>query len=79
MALDDVTAGLDRIKELNEGIAALEIDIGEKEPIHIEASFGLALLDPDVPVEESIDRANKALYAAKAAGRNRVLIWDASM
>ena len=79
MPYTELTAGLDRVKELNAGIAALEIDIGEKEPIHVEASFGLALLDPDVPVEKSIDRADKALYAAKAAGRNCVVIWDSSM
>ena len=70
---------LDRVKKLNEGLAALEIDIGKDEPIHIEASFGLAILDPDIPVEKSIDRADKALYAAKAAGRNCVMEWDPSM
>lgn len=69
----------DRVKELNEGLAALEIDIGETEPIHVSASFGLTLLDPDIPVEKSIDRADKALYAAKSAGRNCVRIWDSSM
>jgi hypothetical protein len=40
------------------------------------ASFGLAMLEPDVRVEESIDRADKALLLAKAAGRNRVMTWD---
>jgi diguanylate cyclase len=79
MPYTELTGGLDRIKELNAGIAALDIDIDEEEPVHIEASFGLALLDPDIPVEKSIDRADKALYAAKAAGRNCVLMWDASM
>lgn len=75
MPYTDLAPGNDRVNELREGIAALEIDIGAKETIHISASFGLALLDPALPVEVSIDRADKALYAAKAAGRNCVRLW----
>jgi diguanylate cyclase len=75
----ELMSGHDRVMKLNEGLAALEIDVGEKEPIHITASFGLTLLDPELPVETSIDRADKALYAAKAAGRNCLKIWDSSM
>jgi diguanylate cyclase len=45
-------------------------------PIAMTASFGLALLEPDISVEDSIDRADKALLVAKAAGRNRVCSWD---
>jgi diguanylate cyclase (GGDEF)-like protein len=41
-------------------------------PIRVTASFGGAALDATRPVEESIDRADKALYQAKAGGRNRV-------
>jgi diguanylate cyclase (GGDEF)-like protein len=79
MPYTDLTPDNDRVNELRKGIAALEIAIGEKDPINISASFGLTLLDPDIPVEASIDRADKALYAAKAAGRNCVRIWDVSM
>ena len=75
----EFTPGYDRVKELNEGLAALDIDIGEKEPIHVTVSIGLARLDPDVPVETSIDRADKAMYAAKSAGRNCARIWDPTM
>lgn len=45
-------------------------------PIRATASFGLALLDPDISIEESIDRADKALLMAKAAGRDRAVHWD---
>ena len=79
MPSTDLAPCYDRVNELREGIATLEIDIGEKEPIHISASFGLTLLDPDIPAETSIDRTDKALYAAKSAGRNCVRIWDPSM
>jgi hypothetical protein len=33
------------------------------------------LLEPDISVENSIDRADKALLVAKTAGRNRVCSW----
>lgn len=42
------------------------------EEIRVTASFGVAALEAGPPVEESIDRADKALYRAKEAGRNRV-------
>ena len=79
MPYTHVEAGEKRIGELNAGLAALEINIGGQKPVHISASFGLALLDPEVPVETSIDRADRALYAAKAAGKNCVRVWDAAM
>ncbi len=45
---------------------------GGRQKLHVTASFGVTMLDPTVPVEDSIERADKALYAAKAAGRNQV-------
>jgi diguanylate cyclase len=48
-------------------------------PVRVTASFGLALLDADEPVTESINRADQALLLAKAAGRNRVIKWDAAV
>jgi diguanylate cyclase (GGDEF)-like protein len=42
----------------------------------VTASFGIAMLDPDVDVLESIDRADQALLLAKTAGRNRMIVWD---
>jgi diguanylate cyclase (GGDEF)-like protein len=40
--------------------------------LRITASFGVAALEATRPIEESIDRADKALYRAKASGRNCV-------
>ena len=45
----------------------------------MSASFGLALLDPESSVEESIERADQALLLAKTAGRNRAISWDPSV
>jgi diguanylate cyclase (GGDEF)-like protein len=63
---------------LREQIANLRFENGAGS-VSVTASFGLTLLDPDVTVEQSIQRADKALYAAKIAGRNRVVVWDPSM
>jgi GGDEF domain-containing protein len=43
------------------------------------AAFGLALLDPEVDVLESIDRADQAATLAKTSGRIRVICWDPSI
>ncbi len=72
------TAG-DVIDRLREELASLPFGNGDKGHFQVTVSFGLTLLDPDVAVENSIDRADKALYVAKETGRNRVVKWDASM
>ena len=43
--------------------------------MHLTASFGVTALDPEAPIELSLDRADQALYDAKAGGRNRVVAW----
>ena len=72
------TAG-DVIDRLREELASLSFEDSGKGHFQVTVSFGLALLDPDMPVEKSMDRADRALYVAKEAGRNRVVKWDASM
>jgi diguanylate cyclase (GGDEF) domain len=47
--------------------------------LDVTASFGIALLDPEVDALESIDRADQALTLAKAAGGNRMITWDPSV
>jgi len=44
--------------------------------VTVTGSFGVAELDPFVGVQESLDRADSALMAAKSMGRNRVVAWD---
>lgn len=71
--------GYKKLERLREELAAMPIDTGDKEAVSITASFGLVMLDPGTPVETSIDHADKAMYAAKAAGKNCVRIWDPAM
>lgn len=63
-------------ERLRAAVAALQIPSGDGgPPLRITASFGVAALDASNAVEASIDRADKALYQAKQAGRDRVEAW----
>jgi diguanylate cyclase (GGDEF)-like protein len=75
----DAATGYQVVERLRQGIAATSVDFGGKASPQVTMSFGITLIDPDVSVEHSIDRADKAMYAAKAAGRNCTRIWDPSM
>jgi diguanylate cyclase len=75
----DQTDGYAIVGRLGEELASIPHDTKSQASFHVTASFGLTLLDADVTVEQSIDRADKALYAAKTTGRNRTVIWDPSM
>jgi diguanylate cyclase len=68
------------IERVREGFGRVPFVVSGKGcPIHATASFGLALLDPAVCVEESIERADRALLTAKKDGRDRVVNWDPSL
>lgn len=75
----DLRSGHDVIDRLREEFAAAPHEVEGKGMIRVTVSVGLTLLDPNIPVEQSMDRADRALYAAKAAGKNRTITWDASM
>lgn len=75
----EMSAGYEVVERVRLGLAANRIDYGSKEPLQITMSFGVTLLDPDVSVEQSIERADKAMYAAKTAGRNCTRTWNPAM
>ena len=69
-SLDDAVEMAERLRV---SVAAQEIQTLPAGPaLRVTASFGVAALTADSPVEESIDNADKALYQAKSAGRNQV-------
>lgn len=63
-------------KRICSDVAAMEVYLpNADEPVCITASFGVATYFGDVPQavpEELVDRADKAMYEAKAKGRNTV-------
>ncbi len=75
----DMHEGLGIVDRLRILLGDLEFENEHGAPFHVTVSAGVTLLDADVSVEESIQRADRALYAAKAAGRNCARPWDVSM
>ena len=70
----DTDAAAGRIDEIREKLAARNLrSRTDERPIgKISFSAGVASLSPGETGEELLDRADKALYRAKRAGRNRV-------
>ncbi|MCW8806941.1 MAG: diguanylate cyclase [Rhodanobacter sp.] len=73
-----IEAAIGLAERLRAAIAALQIPYaGKGSPLSITASFGITLLDALNTVEVAIDHADRALYLAKSAGRDRIEIWVA--
>jgi diguanylate cyclase (GGDEF)-like protein len=66
------------IDRLREGLANAPFSMGDN-VIECAMSCGVTLLEGDLPVEKAIERADRAMYAAKHAGRNRTHVWEASL
>ena len=62
---------LDRLRGL---MARLPVPLEDGTKVRVTASLGLAQMTPGEPVEATVARADEALYEAKAAGRNRIII-----
>lgn len=60
------------VERLRLSVAANAVESGDGAVVRVTSSFGVAALDGGRSVEESIDKADKAMYRAKANGRNRV-------
>jgi diguanylate cyclase (GGDEF)-like protein len=76
----DLALGQKVIGRVRAGLARRLLVVGPGDvAMHVTASFGIALLDPEASVAESLDRADQALLLAKTAGRNRAISWDPSV
>ena len=69
-------SALQLAERMREGLRSARIAVDHKE-LRVTASFGIAMLHPDdEQPEQVLRRADRALYAAKAAGRDRVVADD---
>jgi diguanylate cyclase (GGDEF)-like protein len=72
---DETPPGATRLADrCREEIAKVRVAVNG-ETVAVTASFGVADADGVPSTELLVDRADQALYAAKAAGRNRVTVW----
>lgn len=75
----DEAAGLAIVDRIRSELASIQHLVEHQSPFHVTVSIGVATLEPELSVEEAIDRADKALYAAKRGGRNRAQLWNPAM
>lgn len=76
----DLASGKTVIMRVRDAVARGLSSVGaDGVQCQMTASFGIAMLDPEVDALVSVDRAEQALTLAKAAGRNRMITWDPSV
>lgn len=75
----DLQTSYQVIERIRQKLHTIAVAYAGPQPLFITASFGLALLDPDASTETNIQRADRALEAAKTAGCNCTYLWDSSL
>lgn len=68
----DTAGGLIVAERTCAAVAGLKVEDTAGEPIPVTASVGLAVYEPGESLDSLVDRADRAMYAAKSGGRNRV-------
>ncbi len=68
----DLTGGRQAAERVRQAVEQMIVDDGGGSRIPVTASVGVVLLRDDEGVDKLMDRADRAMYAAKYAGRNRV-------
>jgi diguanylate cyclase (GGDEF)-like protein len=66
-----------RLTQLQQGTSGRPF-VYRNRSIHLTTSFGVAWMEQDgMTVEDMVRRADEALYRAKAAGRDRIVFYNA--
>mgnify|MGYP000120534257 CR=1 FL=1 len=65
-------------ENIRQAVCDIEIDTG-MQTVAITASFGVMAIDPNRSVDDNISFADKALYKAKAMGKNQVVAFHPGM
>lgn len=73
----DIEGAVIAAEKLRLAVEGHEVTSGGRK-LKVSMTFGVAPLDPEIGIDESISRADDALYGGKKAGRNRVKRWQQS-
>jgi diguanylate cyclase (GGDEF)-like protein len=66
------------MERLRQDIETMPIDLPDGGEMCITVSIGISMMDAKTAIEETLSEADKCLYAAKANGRNRVVMSEPS-
>jgi len=69
----DLTGALKLAERLRVALETTSIELADGKTLQVTASFGVALKDELRSADELVAAADEALYAAKRAGKNRVM------
>ena len=72
----DPDAARQVLERLRASLEDAPIPLEDGRSLDVTCSFGVAEIDGGAGLKTVIERADRALYAAKEAGRNRVASWD---
>jgi diguanylate cyclase (GGDEF)-like protein len=72
----DLSEGVGIIERFRKSLAAMPITVPTGEEVTVTISGGVAELERSDTVDALVARADDALYTAKEAGRNRLMIWQ---
>lgn len=72
----DTKLAFEILEHLREKITSSKIKLTDRIEIKITISMGLASIEADTAIEQSIERADQALYQAKHEGRNCIRVWS---
>jgi diguanylate cyclase (GGDEF)-like protein len=71
-SVDEAVAAMERVRE------QLVLALRPGDAPNVTASFGIVTADRAASFEETVARADRALYRAKFEGRNRVVVYSAT-